>query len=318
MLDTVPHIEVGRGSSSAADPFDAGAAAAAAALCSIARHNLSAVIVYTSSRYDAAQILRGVRSVVGNALVFGTTTAGEVCDRRATGSVAVAAIASPHLVVHCAVGSNVSQDCRRALAAAVADPQVQPFFDTSLAVRQRLTREGKTIFAMLFTPGNTRQHDSRSYELLELLKAKSLGHFPVVGGSAADDWRLETNAVLLGAGVYPDSILIAIVETKLQVGIALAHGFRSTGVETTVTDIRGQELLTLDGRAAADALPELIGSTREQLVGKHVSLDHRPHDRHCRRDRTVRHYRVHLHDRARRDPHGATGPSGDRPQHYGA
>jgi hypothetical protein len=221
MVDTALPIEVGHGSSSAADPFEAGAAAASAALSSIERHSLSAIIVYTSSRYDAARILRGVRSVVGDVVVFGTTTAGEVCNGRATGSVAVAAIASPHLVVHCAVGPNVSQDCTRALATATANSQIRPFFDTSLAVRQRLTREGKTIFAMLFTPGNTRRHDSRSYELLEMLKAKSLGHFPVVGGSAADDWCLETNAVLLGGDVHPDSLLIVIVETKLQVGIAL-------------------------------------------------------------------------------------------------
>jgi hypothetical protein len=248
MADSALHIAVGHGSSSAADPFEAGAAAAAAALSSIERHALSAIIVYTSSRYAAAQILRGVRSVVGDAVIFGATTAGEVCNGRATGSVAVAAIASPHLVVHCAVGSNVSQDCAQALAAATDNPEIRPFFDTSLAVRQRLTREGKTIFAMLFTPGNTRRHDSRSYELLEMLKAKSLGQFPVVGGSAADDWRLETNAVLLGGDVHPDSLLIAIVETKLQVGIALAHGFRSTGIEATVPIFAGKRYArSMDG-----------------------------------------------------------------------
>lgn len=272
MSGAASRIEVGSGSSSAEDAFEAGAAAASAALSSIEHHSLSAVIVYTSSRYDAAEILRGVGSVVTGAPVFGVTTAGEICDGRSTNSVTVAAIASPHLIVHCAVGSNVSRDCGHALASAIAHPEVQPFFEMSPAVRQQLTREGKSIFAMLFAPGNTRQHDSRGYELLEMLKARSLGYFPVVGGSAADDWHLESNAVLLGRNVHTDGVLIAVFETKLQVGIALAHGFRSTGLATTVTETRGQEMLTLDGRPAADVISEMVGKPRKSLVGKHVTL----------------------------------------------
>lgn len=270
--EVAPYIEVGNGSSSAEDAFEAGAAAAVAALSSIKHHSLSAVVVYTSSRYEAAEVLRGVGSVMTGAPVFGVTTAGEVCNGRTTGSVAVAAIASPHLIVHCAIGEKTSRDYGRALASAIAHPDIQPFFEMTPAVRQQLTREGKSVFAMLFSPGNTRQHDSRGYELLEMLKAKSLGNFPVVGGSAADDWRLESNAVLLGRDVYLDGLLIAVFETRLQVGIAMAHGFRSTGLATTVTATSGQELLTLDGRPAADAITELVGKSHESLVGKHVTL----------------------------------------------
>ncbi len=270
--DVESNIEVGNGSSSADDAFEAGAAAATAALASIKRHSLSAVIVYTSSRYDAAEVLRGVGSVAAGSPVFGVTTAGEVCNGRLTGSVAVAAIASPHLTVHCSVGENVSRGYGRALESALAHPDIQPFFEMTPATRQQLTREGKSIFAMLFSPGNTRQHNSRGYELLEMLKAKSLGSVSVVGGSAADDWRLETNAVLLGRNVYVDGVLIAVFETRLQVGVAMAHGFRPTGLATTVTETNGQELLTLDRRPAADAIAELVGKSGEALAGKHVTL----------------------------------------------
>jgi signal transduction histidine kinase len=272
MPDATLHIEVGGGSSAAEDAFEAGADAAATALSPIKRHPLSAAIVYTSSRYDAAEILRGVGSVVTGAPIFGVTTAGEICNGRRTSSVTVAAIASPHLIAHCAIGSEVSRNCAAALASAIACPEVQPFFEMSPAVRQQMIREGKSIFAMLFCPGNTRQCDSHGYELLETLKARSLGYFPVFGGSAADDWRLESNAVLLGREVHRDSLLIAVFETKLQVGIALAHGFHSTGLETTVTEVRGQEMLALDGRPAAERISELLATPRDALAGKHVTL----------------------------------------------
>ncbi len=271
-VDAASLIDVGSGFSTAEAAFDAGRAAASAALSSINHHALSAVIVYASSRYDAAEVLRGVHGIAGNAPTFGVTTAGEICDQRLTRTVTVAAIASPHLIVRCGVGRNVSRGCQQALMEAVASPELQPFFDPSPAVRQRLTREGKTIFAMLFSPGNTRFRDSRSYELLELLKAQSLGFMPIVGGSAADDWSMETNSVLLGRDVYADGVLIAIFETKLQVGIALTHGFRSTGLKTTATKVGEQEILTLDGQTAADVLPPLLGASREGLVGKHLAL----------------------------------------------
>src|ERR1700676_5072673 len=97
MIDGVSRIEVGSGSSAADTAFDAGAAAATASLASIKQHTLSAVIVYTSSRYDAAEVLRGVHSIVGDVTVFGATTAGEICNRRQTETVTVVALASPHL-----------------------------------------------------------------------------------------------------------------------------------------------------------------------------------------------------------------------------
>jgi signal transduction histidine kinase len=272
MTDTASHIEVGHGASDRDDSHAAGAEAAALAIASIAHNPLSALFVFTSARYDAAEVLRGVRSVIAGVPVLGATTAGEICNGRRTRSVTVAAIASPHLTVHCGLGHDVSRDAKAALAEAVGSRALQPFFDESPELRQRLTREGKSLFALLFSPGNTRHHDSRSYELLEMLKARSLGAFPVVGGSSADDWRLERNAVLLGSEVHYDGLLIAIVETKLQVGIALAHGFRPTGLETTVTEMRGQEMVTLDGQPAAEAMAKLVGTTREALEGKHVTL----------------------------------------------
>src|SRR5258708_2960528 len=272
MNDGFEKIEVGSGSSALGDGFAAGRAATAAALSSIGHQPLSALIVYASSYFEASEVARGVHSLVGGVPVFGATTAGEISNGRTTRSVTVAAIASPHLVIHCAVGREVSLDCRRALTEALESPAIRSHFDASPAARQRLTREGKSVFAMMFAPGNTRHHDSRGYELLELLKARSLGNLPVVGGSAADDWRLESNAVILGEEVYPDSVLIAIVETELQVGIALAHGFRPTRLEATGTQAKGQEVVALDGQPAAKKIADLLGVSRKSLAGKHVTL----------------------------------------------
>ncbi len=241
----------------------------------IRHHRPSVVLVYTSSLYDPGRVLAGVNDIFAGTQVCGVTTAGEVCGGRATDTVVVVALASPHLKVHCAVGRDVATDAAAALTEAIESPAIRPFFDDLDGLRQQLSREGNSLFALLFTPGNTKASDSRGYEITELLKARSLGSLPVFGGSAADDWRLEGNAVLLGTEVHRDSLLLAIFETKLQVGIAMAHGFRPTDRSATVTAVDDQELLTLDGKPAADVVPQLFQSTREALAGRHATLTSR-------------------------------------------
>jgi len=265
-------LEVGQGISREEDAFTAGRGAAGMAMSTVSRQPVAAVIVYASASYDLRELLRGVRQVVGDALVFGTTTAGEIRGGLYHGGVVVCVLASTYLTVRCAIGRDVAQDWRRATETAMADPAVRPYFDSDPDGQWRRTSEGKTVFTMLFSPGNRRGADSKSYEITEFLKASTLSLMPIIGGASADDWRMESNSVLLGNDVYPDSLLLAVFETQLQCGLALGHGFQPTTTRTVVTAADDHEVLTLDGRAAAEALSGLLGQAPDQLSGRHITL----------------------------------------------
>jgi signal transduction histidine kinase/CheY-like chemotaxis protein len=267
-----PNIEVGVAFADGPTGVDGGERAAAEALSALRRHSPSCVVVFTSPANDLEAVLQGVRRVVPDAPLLGSTTAGEICREPRQGSVTVGILASPHLRVHVGVGERVSEDWRAALEAALSAPALAPYFDGTPGAWAELARRGRSAFALLLSPGNTRQAFSRSFELLEALKRRSLGRLPVFGGAAADDWRMEVNHVLSGGRAVPDGVLVALFETELQFGIGLGHGFRATRCRTTVTAAEGHELVALDGAPAADVLARLAGVRRADLEGNHVTF----------------------------------------------
>ena len=265
-------VETGVGVSHASFSHTAGVDAAHRALSSIGQLPLSVVIVYASVHYKLDQVLAGIREAVGNALVIGTTTAGEICGGAQQQSVCVVAIASPYLSAHAAIGSRVSDDWRRALIQATESAEISPFVTGDPHLVSDLASSGKALFAMIFYPGNTRRASSMGYEIVETFKEISLGRIPVFGGASADDWHMEGNSVFLGEAVHADSLLVAIFETQLEAGISISHGFQPIGQKLRVTAIEGHELLSLNQAPAAEVLAASMGSSQHDLEGRHVTL----------------------------------------------
>jgi len=266
-------IEVGYGASKADDAFECGIEAARQAKNSIKTYDVSAVLIFASVRYDLPQLLAGVASIMGNAPLIGITTAGEICNGVHEDSVVLTALASPYLHVEIGLGRNVSNDWQAAVRDAVASKSISDFFTSSQdAAWSDLTRKGENVFGLLFSPGNTRYSSSYAFEILEELKHRSNGRFPIIGGCAADNWRMEANFVLYGRQAYSDSLAIVLFKTSLSYGTAMAHGFKPTNRRATVTRCSGHEVIELDGRPAADVYSELVEMEREVLDGKHLTL----------------------------------------------
>ncbi len=263
--DIYSKIETGYGTASGISSFETGMNAAKQAIESIHIYEISVILVYTSVKYDLQEVLQGIKFIVGKAPVIGTSTAGEICDVCCKDTVTVVALASPYLKVHCGIGTNVSENWQASLNMAVESPEVSPFFHNIGEFSRNITRDGKSIFIMLFTPGNTKTSISNSYEILEALKAKSLGTYPIFGGASVDGTQLEINYVLHDLEVFRDSILLVVFETELQFGISLTHGFIPTDLKTVVTSSEGYELLTLDGIPAEKALSGLLKISEESL-----------------------------------------------------
>ena len=264
-------IEIGYGSAQGEQSFETGRNAALQAVAGVHRHPVSAAVVFVSSGYDLGEVLRGIRAVVAVAPILGTTTAGEICNEHLQGSVVVTLLASPYVKVRCGLGRAVSGDYRQAVREVIGAPCLQPYFN-DVDYWNELTLKGVSVFGMLFSPGNTRYHASKSHEILEELKNKSLGRLPIFGGSAADNWRMEENHVLSDQAAYPDSMLLAVFETQLQFGIAMGHGFVPTEARATVTSACGQEVRELDGEPALDVYARITGSSPAELLGKHLTL----------------------------------------------
>ncbi len=268
-----PNIEVGCGASTLDRPFEAGVEAAKASMAPIKRHALSAILVFISRRYEIEAVLRGIRSVVVGAPLFGaTTTDGEICDGLRRHTVTVAALASPYLRVQGAVGRNLSQDWRGAVDELTAAPELARVSRSPEASWQTRVEDGASSFLMLIAPGAARPGPSRTFEILEAIQGRVTGECAIVGGAASHEGKSDGSNVLLGDRIYSDSVLAVVFETTLRFGIALAHGLRPTPLETTVTAVENHELLTLDGLPAAQMLPRLLGLSRNAIEGQQLTL----------------------------------------------
>ncbi len=267
------NLEVGFGVAKGKDAGAIGKKAARQALEAIKEHPLSLVQVFASPQYDPEAVLRGIRQVVGPAPLIGASADGGICNGLQRQAVVVLALASPYLRVKVAVGRGVSQDWDRAVIEAITAPEIAPYFSGAENVMESLLgRQGESAFALLFSPGAPRTADFHSFQILETLERLSQGRFPIMGGEAANDWRLEGNYVFAGAEVYHDSLLVAVVETSLTFGISLARAFRPTSRRATVTLARGLEVLELDGQPATDVYCRMLQLPREALAGKHLAL----------------------------------------------
>jgi diguanylate cyclase (GGDEF)-like protein len=265
-------IEAGNGVSDARSAEQAGIEAVQGALSGIRRHKPSAIFAFASAHYRLSELLAGMRSVAGEVPLLGATTAGEICDRSHRRSVAVLALASPYLAVRFALGTEVTKNWPNVIDQLTAASAVAEYFGQGSDPWQRLSREGKAAFGILFCPGNTRRHDARCYETLEAIKLRSLGRLPVLLGAAGDNWRMERNFVFCGRQAHADAALLAVFETKLRFGIGIANGFRATDATASVTAVDDHEVLMLDGVPAAPVFARLLRTSAAAMEGKHLTL----------------------------------------------
>ena len=89
-----PSIETGYGIAWGACSFTTGREAATKAVSSINKHALSGLLVYSSIKYDLEDVLKGIHAAAGDVPVFGSTTAGEICNGMHKESVVVVALPS--------------------------------------------------------------------------------------------------------------------------------------------------------------------------------------------------------------------------------
>jgi len=265
-------IEVGKGYSKNSDSFSAGIEAAKSAMENINIQNISVIIVFASVRYNLSDLLKGVESIVGKVPVIGNTTAGEICNRPLRQSVVVTVLASLYLNVRFGIGKNVSLDWYNAVNEATNSSEVKPFFSLNNDIWMEIVRRGTSVFAMIFSPGNTKYSSSVSFEILEELKQRSNDRIQFFGGCSADDWNMETNYIFYEGKAHPDSLLIVVFETSLKFGIAMAHGFTPSDKFAIATKVEGHEVVQFDSISAAEKYSQMLDNNFEKLKNKHLTL----------------------------------------------
>ena len=180
-------------------------AGAAAELASVLpASGLAAVLVFVSPRYDPQRFAAEMTSRFMGTPVFGCTTAGEIArngwDENSVVALAFSA-ADFDVAAHPILGlSDFRVEDDRAIGADIRHR----------VLRQGYNADGERCFGLLLIDGMCQREEV----VLAAIHA-SLGHIPLVGGSAADGLRSERSWVYFGGGAHTDAAVLLVFKTSL-------------------------------------------------------------------------------------------------------
>ncbi len=239
------------GVSSGDNAYTVGANAAQEALTKLGfQANLA--IVFASSAYDQEKLLMGVRSITKDALLVGSSTAGEITTDGPSikHSVAVMLMSSPDVKFYAAVGEGIANGPR----------------DAGKRVGEEVKKlAGTDLKAFMMIPDVLAGNGADTVRgVLDALGE----HFPVVGGASGDDFKFEKTFQYLNDKVYSGSVVGLGLVGNFKMGIGVKHGWIPVGSPMKVTRSTGAVLHELNGAPAINIYKDYFGAEEAEKLQK--------------------------------------------------
>jgi len=241
-------IRVGLGTSENPDAFLAGRQAARGACQKAKEDFLDLLMVFASAKFEQQDLLRGIKSICQGATIVGCSTAGEITTAGpAKASVAVMGFKSDALRFSAGLGCGLSQDARGAGQKCAQE-----------AIRAKLYK--RHVFIMLpdGLSGNGADAIRGAQEVLGT-------SFPIVGGSAGDDYLFQKTYQYYQDKVFSDAVVGILFGGEISVGIGSRHGWHAIGKGHEVTKGRGNIIERLYGREALEIYRDYFGEEAQKL-----------------------------------------------------
>ena len=236
-------INASIGWSTASDAFQAGSEAARMAREHLQPLGPQIALVFGSSWFDQAQLVRGVRSVVGSVALIGGSTAGEIVSSGPlTHSCAVLLLSSVMLAWGLGAGKGIAADPRRAGQQAAFDAV------KGLSATQR-------IGFLFFGDGLATSYAEVVRGVQEVLGTS----FLIVGGLAGDELRFSRTYQYLSHQVVSDALVGVVFGGAGRMGVGIQHGFAPISKPRHITRAHANILVELDGHPAASVYEEYFG-----------------------------------------------------------
>jgi len=237
------------GWSTGSNGFSAGQAAARATAKRLAGRRPRIALVFGSSWFDQPQLLEGIRSILGPALIVGGSTAGEITpEGPQSHSCVILALAEDTPIT---VGVSMGTDLAR-------DPRSAGYQAAQQAVRQLGSPQRQAF--LFFGDGLFFRYTRVMQGIQEVLGT----HFMVVGALAGDDLRLVRTFQYADQARH--DAIAGLLLGGCQVGVGLEHGFRPISKPRKITRAEANVIYELDGRPASSVYEEYLGPSGVELI----------------------------------------------------
>jgi hypothetical protein len=234
---------VGVGRSLATESSAAGAEAAAAALSSAGLKACDFAFMFATVEHDMAELLRGVRSVTGDAPLTGSSAEGVITQDGPAGEVMFALS-----------GPKKGEPAVGVMVFASDEIRFRNYFASGLKENSR--KAGEEIGRRV--AGDAREDDLVLWMFLDRLKVNVKEFFtgveaaagrqlPFCGGLSGDNFILGNNFQFHNDRVASDSAACALLSGRRAVELGVSHGCLPLGLEKTITRAQGKTVYEIDG-----------------------------------------------------------------------
>lgn len=246
-------IAVGVGSSEGNNAYEVGANACKTAFNKLGQNVADLLIVFSSVSYDQKKVIDGVRSVSKDALLVGSSTAGEITnDGPAKKSVAIMAIKSDQIKFAVGSGTDIKKDARKAGQTAAEE------------VKRQLGDGLKTFIMLTDTLSGNGSEVVRG--VLDVLGQ----HFPVVGGGSGDDANYKQTFQYINDNVLTSSIVGLGLAGDFKFSVGVKHGWVPISPPLKVTKAEGSIVHEIDNKPAIQMYEEYLGKERADQLKETV------------------------------------------------
>jgi len=247
-------IQAGIGQSKNNDSKKAGQEACQMALNQINNGVPELIIAFASARFDQKQLLDGIISAAGNIPVIGCSTSGEITTQGPDKeSIAVMAIKADNIDFGIGLGKGVKTDSRAA-GRKVAEEMIKKML------------QKPSMFIML-PDGLT----GNGAEIVRGVQDILGQHFPLMGGSAGDDFKFEKTFEYYQGEVLTDAVVGIGLSGKFSWGLGVQHGWEPIGLPMKVTKSEGAILKELNNKPALRIYQDYFGRKAEELIREPIA-----------------------------------------------
>lgn len=241
-------ISSGVGISKGPDSFEAGKEAANIASNKSGKGDIVLVIAFASIKFDQQEVIKGIRSVTGSAPLAGCSDAGEIITEGPNKKgVACMVLRSDTLKAAIGLGENIGKDPRKA-GRQVADD-----------VKNKGLKDPKVM--MIFPDGLA----GNGADIVRGVQDSLGTNFPVVGGSAGDDFLFKKTYEYCNDRVLNACVPGVLLGGDISFGIGVRHGWKPIGEPRKVTEASGNIIKKIDGKPAVSIYEEYFGKQAEEL-----------------------------------------------------
>lgn len=208
------------------------------------------IFLFSSIKYDQKKLFDGAKSEVPGVPIVGASAAGEIASWVSmSGAVSAMAIASDQIKFSIGCGAGVAKDSFRA--------------GSEAAQAVVAANGGKKPDLFIMIPDGITGNGAAIVEGAQSVLGKN---FPIIGGSAGDDYLFKETFEYCGEKVITDSVVGIGISGKFSYGFGIRHGWEPIGLPLKVTKTDGVVLKEINHEPALKVYQDYFGKDASDLI----------------------------------------------------